>query len=137
MSTHVAQFIAGLKGVKFIGLNARSVRGKLPEIKLNFSNTDFVCICESWLDEIDDEVDTSWFGKVAFRLDRYTRRGGGVITYVDNKYNGHCRVLTDACRMEDDIELMTIHVTKPNYKNLYIMNTYKAPVGTLPIRSSY
>ena len=34
--------------------------------------------------------------------------------------------------MEEDIEVMTVHITKPNYKNLYLVNTYKAPhINTL------
>ena len=48
--------LSNVKGLKFIHMNARSLYGKLDEIELLYSNFDFICCSETWLDDRYSDV---------------------------------------------------------------------------------
>ena len=62
--------LTNVKGVKFIHMNTRSLYRKLDEIRLLYSDFDFVCCSETWLYDRYNNSMLHVDSMKIFRLDR-------------------------------------------------------------------
>ena len=76
-----------VKGVKLVGLNARSIKakGRLKSTNEFLYNADYICICESWLGDMDDDNLLQLHNQTIFRHDRCVN-AGGLICYVKHNF---------------------------------------------------
>ena len=85
--------IRKLRGITFGSLNIRSITRKIDEVKFLLKDTDFdyLGLNESWLNHSISDCELEIQHYTAFRSDRDMgsgkRGGGGLLTYVHNKYN--------------------------------------------------
>ena len=129
--------LSNVKGVKFIHMNTRSLYRRLDEIRLLYSNYDFICCSETWLDDryTDDMLHID--DMKLFRLDRLSTRrglyrynnGGGVCIYVNSKWASFCTIYGRGTICRPDFEILTLKIEKPNFKKLLISVVYKPPKG--------
>ena len=99
-------------------------------------------ISESWL---KPHLDTSLFeidGYKLFRQDRKSntgkgKRGGGLITYVNNKHASSCETLDTLGVSNENIEAHWIYIHRPNCKNVITCNLYRPPSGDLAKAIAY
>ena len=67
-------------GFRIAFFNARSMKGKLTDIKECFNDDlDVLCVGESWLNDGIDAGELLWIGNTMYRMDRTTDRAGGLM----------------------------------------------------------
>ena len=96
---------------------------------------------ETWLKPhlYSDLVELRGFN--SYRLDRKagcgTKRGGGLITYVNDKYASACELLTELDISTENIEAQWLLIHRPQCKDMVICNIYRPPNGDLQKAISY
>ena len=72
--------------------------------------------------------------KTLFRLDRqaqlangFIKKGGGVCLYIDNKYSKFCKIAPSCTVGNEELEILTVTLSKPGLKFMYISVLYKPP----------
>ena len=129
--------LSNVKGLKFIHMNTRSLYRKIDEIELLYSNFDFICCSETWLDDRYSDSIVSINGMKIFRLDRPTAKrghyrfnnGGGVCVYVGDKWTSYCTIYSPGTRSTPDFEILSLKIVKPNFKIFFVISVYKPPKG--------
>ena len=103
--------LRGVKGLKMVHCNVRSMIKKIDQIRLMVegSEVDVLTLSETWLRRhlASGLVDIE--GYRAFRQDRYIKagrggRGGGLISYVGNKYAESCESIYELNISNENIE---------------------------------
>ena len=56
--------------------------------------------------------------------DNISKRGGGVATYICNRYGKYSQVLPDLSEPDGNLEQLWIEVKAPNHKRMLIANVY-------------
>ena len=126
-----------VKDVKFIHMNTRSLYRKLDEIRLLYSDYDFICCSETWLDDRYSDSILYIDRMKLFRLDRVNARfghyrfnnGGGVCIFVKEKWISYCSLYTPGTLSISDFEIITLKIDKPNFKTFFVSSVYKPPKG--------
>ena len=129
--------LTNVKGVKFAHMNTRSIFRKIDEIRLLYSEFDFICCSETWLDDRYADEMLRIDGMKLHRLDRpgNTRgryrfnSGGGVCIFVNDKWSSYCSVYLHSTKSCPDIEIITLKIDKPNFKTFFVTSLYKPPKG--------
>ena len=75
-------------------------------------------------------------GFTSYRLDRVGRagrgkRGGGLLTYVNNKHSSVSESLVELNISGNHVELQWTLIHRPNCKNIVVCNVYRPPSGDL------
>lgn len=119
------------KGQKFIFLNIRSLMANLSQLQADFmySRAMAIGLTETWLksNTISSLIDLKGFS--ICRLDRRVKkRGGGVLLYINDKYNWE--LLDDNLNCSDEnIELLNIVINRPYQSKLCVSVCYVPPMG--------
>ena len=129
------------KGLKIAHANVRSIVNKVDQLRLLLTDSkiDILTISESWLKpHIPTDV-VKIQGFSAHRLDRQARgkglkRGGGLITYINNKHSSAHEPLTE---LNENIEAQWSLLHRANCKNVVVCNVYRPPAGDLVKAMSY
>ena len=124
------------KGFSLVHLNARSIRNKTVEIKLELSNLfiDIILFSETWLNETDEDELYSFPRYNLFRHDRISiYRGGGLCAHVDEKITCSTDRFKHLNRSNENIEVQWLTSVKGNGKKSLICNVYRPPSGSLII----
>ena len=116
-------------GFKVVFWNARSMKGKLVDIKECVYGTDLdvLCIEESWLNDGINNEEILWLGNTIYRLDREGDRAGGLIMYVKNEYANHVTMPPECNYIHDHIEVQTMLICRPMRRRKLILNVYRPP----------
>ena len=129
--------LCNVKGVKFIHMNTRSLYRRIDEIRLLYSNFDYICCSETWLDDRYSNTLLQLDGMKLFRLDRLPRNnghyrfncGGGVCIFVNAKWISYCTEYPLGIKTYTDFEILTLKIDKPNFKTYFVSVVYKPPKG--------
>lgn len=120
-----------VKGQKFIFLNIRSLLANFALFQADFmySRSMIIGLTETWLtaNTISNLVELKGF--TLCRLDRRVKkRGGGVLLYINDKYNWE--ELDDSLNCSDEnIELLNIVINRPNQSKLCVSVCYVPPTA--------
>ena len=111
------------KGLKIVHLNVRSLPKKIDQIRLLMSQSkiDFLTLSETWLKPHLHSDICHLDGYENYRLDRGTnngrrKRGGGLMTYINNNYSSLSEDLGDLNASNGDIEAQWTLIQRPNCK---------------------
>ena len=146
MDNHIDDITAlsSVKGFKIVHLNVRSLPKKIDQLRtmLFGSQLDVVTLSETWLNAAVNSATVSIDGFTAYRLDRTSKvkankRGGGLITYVCDKYAADCEELLDLNRTSPDIEAQWSIIHRPHCKDMVLCNVYRPPSGKLDRALTY
>ena len=125
------------KGFKMAHLNVRSIVKKIDQLRilLQDSNIDVLTISETWMRSYMETQLVELQGFKSYRLDRghgnRRKRGGGLITYVNEKHAVHCEALEELDRTKSDIEAQWVLICRPECRNVVVCNLYRPPTGNL------
>ena len=140
------ELLGGAKGLKLVHLNVRSLVKKIDQIRvlLEGATIDVVTFSETWLAHHLNSQIIHLEGYKSFRLDRASKtkkkgkkRGGGLITYVSDKYASNAELLDDLCTSNENIEAQWVYIYRPSSKNICVCNMYRPPNGDLSKAISY
>ena len=138
--------LGAAKGLKFLHWNVRSLPRKIDQIRVMLSgiNLDVVTLSETWLRPYLSTKAVDIEGYTSFRLDRDKgatsrkgKRGGGLITYINNKFASRSEVLENMSISNEHVEALWVHINMPFCKNMYVCNMYRPPSGDLKKAISY
>ena len=76
----MGEYVLPVNGFKIVFMNARSMRGKMVDIKECLYDIDICCVCETWMNDANDNSDIEWCNYQIHRLDRESDRAGGLVT---------------------------------------------------------
>ena len=134
------------KGFKIVHLNVRSLVKKIDQVRLLLQDVkiDVFSVSETWL---QPHLSTGLFevsGFQMFRQDRKTvtkqgkgKRGGGLVTYVNNELASSCEPLIDLDISNGHVEAHWVYIHKPNCKDVIVCNVYRPPNGDLQKAITY
>ena len=120
------------KGLSLLHLNARSVRNKFAQIKIELWNKgiDILCFSESWLTSINKDSDFDLDGYNLFRVDRERPiRAGGICIYVSEELTCSSQILQHLNTSNIDIEVHWLVISKGKSKKIILGNVYRPPEG--------
>ena len=127
------------KGLHFMHLNVRSIlaKNKFDMLKVQIANSklNVFTISESWLNPKIPNSMIAIPGYSIIRSDRPTSlkaRGGGLVTYISNEYNFDDSTLGHLDLMTANIELQCIRLIVPNIRQIFLINLYRPPQGSIP-----
>ena len=129
--------LSNVKGVKLVHMNTRSLYRKLDELRLLYSEYDFLCCSETRLDDRYSNGILYIDNIKIFRLDRMSlanagylyNNGGGVCIYVMSKWVPYATVCDLGTLSSPDFEILTLKINKPNFKRFFVSVVYKPPRG--------
>ena len=131
--------ISSDKGVSIVHINARSIFRKLKQIELLYGDSDFLFCTETWLDNRYNTPMVSLQNMKILRCDRKSEvnsyninnSGGGVCIYIGRKYKDHSCIYETGTQVTVDYEILTVLVSKPNFRHMALLCVYKPPKGKL------
>ena len=136
--------LSSIKGFKLAHLNIRSLPKKVDQLRIlvSLSNIDVITLSETWL---KPHLHTGIYdidGFTCNRLDRKVRagkrkRGGGLITYINNKHASVSEPLGELDLSGTHIEAQWTLIHRPHCKNVVICNVYRPPDGNLDAAVTY
>ena len=123
-----------LRGFKVAHLNIRSLIKHIDQFRyfLKEKQFDIICLGETFLDETINDHEVNIEGCVIVRRDK-NRNGGGVAIYVRNSINWVIRAEFDT----EDLETITVGISKPKSKPFLINCVYRPPDSTLELLNTY
>ena len=132
------QNVLGLKGLKIVHLNCRSILNKVNEIDHVFKGSDILTCSETWL---SSAVPNHLVSIPAMDLYRYDRdmgvgngikslRGGGVACYIRKDLNLNTSICPEYTRVCCNIEIMTLKCIHDFGKIMHILTIYRPPRGS-------
>ena len=126
------------KGFKVVHLNVLSIVKKIDQIRLLLqgSTIDVLTISETWLRPHLHSNLVNIEGFTVYRLDRGSsckgkKRGGGLLTYVNDKHSSECESLSELDKSNESIEAQWVYIHRPHCKNVVVCNVYRPPNGDL------
>ena len=133
-----------IKGFKVTHLNVRSILKKIDQLRIFFQNSeiDVLTFSETWLGSHLQSGLVGIEGYKLYRADRAAKgkkkkRGGGLITYIKNKYSSSCEQLGELNVSDKNLEAQWFLIHRPHCKNVVICNLYRPPSGNLDKAVSY
>ena len=145
-SISTLEALSASKGLKFVHLNIRSIVKKIDQIRtlISGASLDVFSLSETWLRKYLSTQIVHLKGYKLFRLDRATKgrngkvkRGGGLITYVNEKLASNSELLDDLCVSNEHVEAQWVFIHRPQSRNICICNLYRPPNGNLTKAISY
>ena len=124
-----------LKGISIGSMNIRSTFKHLDELEilLQESSLNILMLQETFLNYAVTDPIIEFEGYYMFRNDRDARsgknRGGGLLTYVSNKYT--VSIKDDWCNCSPDIEIQWLVLSLKDTRDTYIANIYRQPSGNI------
>lgn len=128
------------KGFTVSHINVRSLINKIDEISTIIYNhkLDVLTISESWLRE---DIENTCIKHTTHNLYRQDRKGphitkskgGGLITYVDNKYKVDDKLHAHLNCCNQHLEAQVLELRRENHKRAIIVNLYRPPSGNQQI----
>ena len=117
-------FLANIKGLPLLHINARSLLPKLSEIRLILrdSKAAFLAVSETWLDESVGDGETAIDDYNFVRRDR-NRHGGGVGIYIRKDINFNVR----SDLLKENLECIFVDVLFPRTKSFVVGSCYRPP----------
>ena len=138
------------EGEHIVHLNIRSIRPSktIDEFKLRFTGTNFnfIAITESWLTENDRSSTYSLGGYTMYRQDRLwiedpiknePKGGGGICTYVNDKYTCSTEALSPLNISESYLEVYSVNIKDANDVTSTICTVYRPPKGDIDLFFEY
>ena len=138
--------LSAAKGLKFVHLNIRSVVKKIDQIRTMVPNNtlDVFTLSETWLRKYMSTQIVHLNGYKLFRMDREAKakngkvkRGGGLITYVNEKHASNTELLDNLCVSNEHVEAQWILIHRPQSRNICVCNLYRPPNSNLVKTISY
>ena len=128
-----------IKGLRFIHVNTRSIYRKISLIENLYSDADFICCSETWLDNRIPDNMVGINNMKILRCDRvqgitdYNVHiiGGGVCIYMSKKWFEFTTLVNDGTCITKDYEVLSIEVNKPTFRKLFIACLYRPPKGDI------
>ena len=121
-----------IKGLKIISWNVQSLFNKIDMIKhyILSIKPDIVLICETWLNEALDNAIVQVPDYTIVRQDRSTRRGGGLLFYVNNLLVVNSDFPESPVNyITGDFETLLISLHLKESLPIYIVGLYRPPSG--------
>ena len=118
-----------ISGFKFVHLNCRSLFRKIDQIAALYNNFDMICCTETWLNDSHTVSMLAIPNMTLYRLNRSSKRGGGVCIYVANRWAQYVKLDHVNTISTSDFEVITILLNKPHFRKLSISCVYRPPVG--------
>lgn len=121
---------ASKRGFKIITWNIRSLFGKINEFTAltDKLGCEVINVCETWL---NSSITNEWLslpGYELFRFDRkLKRKGGGLCTYVKDKYKCDALKYKHLNVSVKEVELMILEICLPATRPMIIVNCYRPP----------
>ena len=133
------------KGMKIIHVNTRSIFRKVSLLQCLYADVDFLCCSETWLDDRTADNLIRINDMSIFRNDRgkdirdYNVHviGGGVCIFVSKKWYEFTQVIDEGTCITSDYEIISLEISKPNFRKLFVACLYKAPKGNVEKCLSY
>ena len=127
------------RGLKIYHVNTRSMYNKLSLLQTLYMNVEILCCTETWLDNRVPDKLVELKGKIIFRCDRhdnvnsYSKKefGGGVCIYIGTPYMHFAEKVNEHSKVTMDYEIITVTISKPNFRKLLIICVYKPPTGKI------
>ena len=135
------KILEGMRGLKILHMNTRSLKSKYSRLLIELHGTDYdvICITESWLKDEDCSSVVELRGYDLHRNDRTwidpvidpenPKEAGGVCMYIKSDIQHDATELQHINLSNKDIELQCVKIDKPNNKRLVIVNCYRPPKG--------
>ena len=118
--------------------NIRSLTKKIDQCRILFdgSNIDVITVSETWLKSNTPTEAISINGFQCTRLDRKIpgtnkKRGGGVLTYINQKHAKNVKELTEISETNTNVEALWTRISMTHCKDVVICNIYRPPQGKL------
>ena len=129
--------VNGDRGITFVHINTRSIFRKIHQIESLYKDFDFILCSETWLDNRYTDNMVNIVNMRIFRCDRvsdlndYTIRniGAGICVYVGKKFKDFVKLYEDGTCITENYEILTLLISKPNFRNLAVICVYKPPKG--------
>lgn len=126
-STYINPFIFSKKALNICHLNINHILPKFSEVKYllldDKSNTDILCICETFLSCSIQNKELNIQGFNLHRKDREGKLGGGILIYTSNRLN----VLRRGDLEANSLEIMWIEIFNVNRKPILLGYVYRPP----------
>lgn len=121
------------KGFCVLHVNIRSLLPKFDEVKLHLLDGSFEVLgfSESWLHHNIESKLVQVHGYNLIRLDRsrdLKKRGGGLCLYTKENLNVE---RLDKEVSNAHLELLSVKITRPNQKDLFVLSLYRPPTGSI------
>ena len=88
---------------------------------------DIVTLSETWYNKKYDDSMSYWPGYYCYRLDRTTRKGGGLACYVKNTLAPFCSLNKNLTVSNGKIECLAVNINKPGDKRMLVCTIYRPP----------
>ena len=127
------------RGLKIYHVNTRSIYNKITLLQTMYADVDILCCSETWLDNRVSDRLVYLNDKTIFRCDRhdnvndYNKKvaGGGVCIYVGTPYSHFAEKIDEESKITSDFEILTIIISKPNFRKIVVICVYKPPTGKI------
>ena len=136
--------LANKKGLKLLHLNIRSLAGKIDQLRVDLTTPkiEIITLSETLLTQTYPSKLCELNGYKIFRQDRIRsqntkKRGGGLITYIQDDLADSAVELSKLSRCTADIEAQWIKIVRDNAKNIILCNVYRPPSGDLDKAITY
>ena len=109
------KYLGDAKGLKLLGINPRSLKGKMSQLRPMLHNIDYICVSESWLKSSTLKSLIDLPNMTLYRQDRprhLGKTGGGVACFVSNCYAPYtqvCPELTQSSKHLESLGLITFY----------------------------
>ena len=127
------------KGPKLIPVNTRSIYRKRGLIEHLYSDADFFCCSETWLDNrMPDDFIVLLMAEI-IRCDRWNDcldynvhiTGGGVCIFFAKKWFEFTTQVNEGTLKTKDYEIVSIEIKKTTFRKMFIPCLYRTPKGVL------
>ena len=130
--------LTGEKGLKLVSLNIRSLFKKVDQCRIAFHNTgiDIVALSETWLKSNIPTAAVDLEEYCCIRQDRDLKKtskkaGGGLITYVHNKFRDKVQSLNELSESNQNYEALWVKLNMPSCRDVVVCNFYRTPNGKM------
>ena len=141
---HSFDDLNGVKGLKLVHVNVRSLPKKIDQLRvlLSDSGIDIITLSETWLNASVNLPQIRLGDFVAYRQDRekgtrVKKRGGGLLTYINANHASESEELLELNRVTRDMELQWSIIHREHCKDVVVCNVYRPPYGKLDRFISY
>ena len=127
--------MAGVGNLDIVQWNAGSLKNNDSDLKtlLRTQKPHIVAIQETWMTETDKKNNTPYFQSYdPYRVDRKTRRGGGLLMLIRNDVYYSKKVLAPYNNGNGELKIQVLTI-KTNNQDIDIVNAYNPPRNNLTI----
>ena len=120
--------MAGVGSLEILQWNAGSIRNNSPDLYtlLRTQQPHIVGIQETWLNQNDKRHAPKFPSYDCYRIDRKTKRGGGILMLIRNDVIYNKKILLPYNNGQGELEIQAITI-KANFQEIDIVNLYNKP----------